>query len=786
MKTLSLILIILTCPLAVRAEMPSLETLGQRRYVIQNGGYYAHPDDRTWRAEGGSGIWDWDLESGTLTRVRPLATQLMIGAYMDASIAALEDRYVVHHTSTLEFDAATDRLLRRYDSLAPEHGTWFFSGSAVTETSSRKFGLAPGYYGSVRCPSYDPGPSCGGEFPGAGFVPGGHHNEAPLNPFLFHRALEPGDRQLRIAKIFSPTFSTFTRPSISFDPKRGRFWFQTARWTAPTTVLNAVVRFGYLPVENGQIQDPVIVETWEGITMHLPAGLMYDASTDSLIGVWSPQGWATRRPADLTRAPEQLPAGLRAFASLSGEMPSTYEQVVPAIGNGPGANGTYWQSDVWFFNPSNAPMTFTARRVSDPRVVLTFELPPHGSMELVDALANAGGGPRANGGDGITTDALVIESPYRWGEQLTVYSRTYTKDLQGSGTYGQSVPAVPSRYGYANNGTFILDRRQPGQYRHNLGVVNDGQQSLAVKISTYGHEETLLVPPATVANVSLETIPWNASPFGVTVVTVETERPVPVWLAMIDNKTGDSTFVPFSIFALEGALDAAIAIPQIASVPGAHGTRWRSDLYGELSDPVAVEYTETSTFLRTNFYPADPARCAGQSLIRSKVPSTRWLFADIANQIEGCSGDQVRGALELHTGAWTGAYSRTYTTREDGGTLGDILPQYPMGGWPVQHFAGLRAGAAFRVNIGFYNGLDYPVVHRLLVFGAGGEEVSRREITLAARQSLQAPLADLLGSLPDGLYGLTVLPIDAADRPGRSWAYVSIIDNATGDPTNLW
>lgn len=146
----------------------------------------------------------------------------------------------------------------------------------------------------------------------------------------------------------------------------------------------------------------------------------------------------------------------------------------------------------------------------------------------------------------------------------------------------------------------------------------------------------------------------------------------------------------------------------------------------------------------------------------------------------------MRGALELHTGAWTGAYSRTYTTREDGGTLGDILPQYPMGGWPVQHFAGLRAGAAFRINIGFYNGLDYPVVHRLLVFGAGGEEVSRREITLAARQSLQAPLADLLGSLPDGLYGLTVLPIDAADRPGRSWAYVSIIDNATGDPTNLW
>ncbi|HEY0304897.1 MAG TPA: hypothetical protein VGC44_07980, partial [Longimicrobiales bacterium] len=122
MKTLSLSLLALVFPFILAAEMPSLETLGQRRYVIQNGGYYT--DDRTWRAEGGSGIWDWDVDSGALTRVRPLATQLMIGPYMDATIAALEDRYVVHHTSTLEFDAATNRFLRRYDSLAPEHGSW--------------------------------------------------------------------------------------------------------------------------------------------------------------------------------------------------------------------------------------------------------------------------------------------------------------------------------------------------------------------------------------------------------------------------------------------------------------------------------------------------------------------------------------------------------------------------------------------------------------------------------------------------------------------------------------
>jgi hypothetical protein len=44
------------------------------------------------------------------------------------------------------------------------------------------------------------------------------------------------------------------------------------------------------------------------------------------------------------------------------------------------------------------------------------------------------------------------------------------------------------------------------------------------------------------------------------------------------------------------------------------------------------------------------------------------------------------------------------------------------------------------------------------------------------------------GSLEPGSYGLTVLPLDdkANGVEGRSWAYVSLIDNLTGDPTNWW
>ena len=772
-----ILLVLLSIPLPLAAEMPSLESLAQRRYVIRNGGYYTN--DRTWRAEGGSGIWDWNFETGELTRIRPLGTQLMIGSYTDATIVGLEDRYVVHHYSTLEFDAATNRFLRRYDGLAPEHGQWVLRGTAVTETASKKHGLAAGYYGSVGCPGYDPGPSCVGEFPGVG-LPVTYQSQAILAPFLFHRPLEPADGQLRLAKFFGPSL----RPAVSFDPKRGRFWFQSVEWKTPPAVTNVIVRLGYLPVENGLIQDPVVLDTWEASVAYPPRGIVYDPSTDSLVGAPSPDGDPTRRPADLSRGPEPLPSGFAPFATLSGETPASYEQVVPAVGKGPGAHGTSWRSDVWFFNPSSTSITFTVRRVSRPGVSTSFELPAHGSMELIDVLAGLGGGPESDGGDGINTDGLVIESPYRWGEQLTVYSRTYTSDPQGEGTYGQSVPAVPSRYGYANNGSFVLDRREPGQYRHNLGVVNDAATPLIVSIMSGGHAETVSIAPHTVANLNLETLP-SIWPCTVCSADVETERPVPVWLSMIDNKTGDGTFVPFSNFALEGALDAAMAIPQIASISGAHGTRWRSDLYGEMNVP-AFEFTPSSASLLTNFYPADPAFCGGLRSIAQKVPITNSLVPDIAQLVGPCSAGQVRGALELHTGSWTAAYSRTYTTREDGGTLGDILPLYPFGGWPVQHFSGIRIRDGFRINLGLYNGLDHDVVHRLIVYAADGTEVTRRDLTLAPRQSLQSLLSDFIGPVSNGLYGLTVLPLDQPDRPGRSWAYVSIIDNATGDPTNLW
>jgi hypothetical protein len=45
-----------------------------------------------------------------------------------------------------------------------------------------------------------------------------------------------------------------------------------------------------------------------------------------------------------------------------------------------------------------------------------------------------------------------------------------------------------------------------------------------------------------------------------------------------------------------------------------------------------------------------------------------------------------------------------------------------------------------------------------------------------------------VGAIPAGTYGMTVLPLDDPENgvKGRSWAWVSLVDNVTGDPTNWW
>jgi hypothetical protein len=858
-------------PLA--AEQPSIGSLAERAYIILphhlNGSYGPR-----------EGIWSFNLDTGEYERLTPFDDESSTEFHetSHAYLAAREDTLIWEGwPGWIEFELPTARLLRRYYPLrTPELYGWMLQGPAVPSSVAAPMGLTPGMYGFPICaesfigiqPFYN---LCQPhQFPGA---------PAPLKNWsgviLQARSAEPDRPEL--------TFAGYTRAHpdddvtgwwgvLTLDAARQGFWRGSGQ------------HLWFYPVTDGQTEPPSVVmdpipplfgsEQWDFRLF------VYHPSRGVFLAVVNPMGraqyfrfvqldrdlhvlrtYVAQDPKPPTPNPElPIPSSI---GVLPGTLPSEYVQTVPIVAHTSGVNGTFWTSELWFYNPSVEPMMVRLRRVAAPNdPEKTIDLPAHGSLAVADALAWAGGGP---GGDGVTHDAFVITSPYRWGAQLAVASRSSTPssdptERAAGGTLGHAVPAVPGRTGYTNHlpdqdpvhigisgstgrepAHVVLDLRTPGQYRHNLGVVNDSDQTITVTLRwgysrlhwdevVEGSVQSLTVPPhrAQITNIE-QLFPAEIRAHWPPKIAVSATQPAIIWMSMMDNRTGDGTLVPFTNLDLEGDNDKRAAIPAVAHLPGENGTFWTTDLYGPFWDNVSDDDAGNSfpDQPRAWFHPAWPASNCGGALAAGGELSTRldgtvgmpledWIafraipgfpvdperlqwswrtvYPDVIHLFPECAADgNVRGALEVRNGSWMTAYARNYTTRSDGGTFGGLLPLYPWDGWPVQHFAGIEVGSRYRINLGLYNGnKTHAITHRLSLYAADGTLVAERELTLQPWENLQDRLERLLGlevgSLPEGIYGLTVLPLDdpAHRLQGRSWAYVALVDNVTGDPTHLW
>jgi hypothetical protein len=779
MRTLAAALLALAAASSF-ADQPSRESEAQPLYVLRA---YVFPN----APAAYQGIFRYDPVSQTYTPFVPFFYNARFGDLGATRLAATADRIIVQSSAYFEFDLTTGRLLRRYDGSDAARDGYAFHGVVVTDEQAKTLGIASGIYGFPLCIYYflaDPVSSTcpQRQFPG--------YAAPTLTPssVLLRRSLDPADPTLTVVKVIGSQPSIAQRPAVTLDVPHHQFW----TWGA------AAGQWATLPISGGTVGDavpttvgtPSTISAVAGLTVHEPSQTLFDVvEQPDLLRQFLKQ--PTSNAMSVSTIDTIFPSNLSqprvdSVTAIPAALPERYVQMIPAVGELHGLNGTFWRSDVWLYNPSDAGADVTIRRVVRPESTSTQHLAAHGSVVLRNVLSTLGGG---SAGDGVTLDALVIDAPYRRGAQLSAYSRTFT-DASDGGTYGQAVPAVPSTVGYSthpipnapesylqtNTGgpgsSFVIDQRQPGRFRHNLGVVNDSAKPLDVSLD-YATKKTVSVAPHSVTTINIESLFAGAA---APVVFVEAERAAPVWMSVVDNISQDATFVPFEIFPLASDSSTEMAIPAVAATAGANGTSWRTDLFGNL--PKAALGTQT---LATTHFDA----ASGCSADASLPANTLAVYSDVARQFGPCgtSGSGL-GALRLAGTTWMAGYSRTYNTGPDGGTFGDMLPFYPAGGWPLQHFSGIETGARFRINVGLYNGQSATTSNRLLLYDANGALAAQRDVDLASHASLQAPIASLMNvaNLPAGLYGLSVIPLGT----GRSWAYVSLVDNVTGDPTNLW
>ncbi len=872
---LCVLTVLVVWPVLVQSEAPSRSDLADELLITRR--TYFNPVGERF-----GGIWLLDPEELRYLRVRPFLPtfdtnrQIPHGYWgQDASLAAHGDVLSFQTwPGVMDFDVYSWRLIRRVPAASdPGEVGWAIQGPMLDLDDAFELGLEEGTFGNGRCVVI---------FQASGNDWGGRSCEAwpyPDTPdttttwgtdsvvLLKHPVAEQ-----HLVELFAeldlldwPSYPIGATPCLSADFRRRGFWRCRPDGAA------------FYDIDGGGLSGPsldvdltippfdredVVVDR---LVYHEPSDLLYGLGGEVISGgirndmflfSLDPESGHGELLGEWHRA-EYIELGAPNALSVLGPAPSTSETLVPIVADTPGSNGTQWTTELWFFNPSYEAMDVTVRRVACPTTSRSFTLAPHGSLAVRDVLAWVGGGAPEH-------DGLVVTSGHRWGEQLAVSGRISTPATDSGGRYGHAIQGLPGRIGYSNHTQYkaydpelhwvkstllrpsqlSLDRRIPGRFRFNLGVVNDGDEPLTISLiwgyadepeywlrdlRPEGAEQELTVAPHDVQIVQIPSLfPEEIQTGWPPRLAVLGDRPAAVWMSMIDNLTGDATFVPFTNYTLENDnTEDRLVLPVVAHLQGENGTRWTTDLFGFECYTGAWNAPAWKDEPFAVYYPGDPdGDCGGSAASGSGIatyldgeigmPLTDWIetmsevwydptpeeaergwrtiFPDVIRLFPGCEDETAsKGALEIATGSWFSGFSRTYTTRPDGGTYGGMLPLYPPGGWPTQHFGGLEVKPEQRINVGLYNGnAEHAITHELRLYAADGTLAATRRIVIHPHRLVQRPLERIMGleegALDDGLYGLSVIPLDDPELgvEGRSWAYVSLVDNITNDPVNLW
>jgi PKD repeat protein len=207
--------------------------------------------------------------------------------------------------------------------------------------------------------------------------------------------------------------------------------------------------------------------------------------------------------------------------------------VVPVVGRAPGANSTFWRSDVTFFNPATTTQPLTLRYGGEAETVF---IEGNDTLVLSDVLSRFG----HNSGSGLLNISWTNGST---GPIVT--SRTYTS-VDGGGTYGQSIDPVAA----FGSSMYVPGLRHDGSYRTNVGFVNAGNETEVVTVRLFspfgkelGRTNVTLGANAQIQYGVAGLFPDAGFGTGFT-LSVEGDANAKVFAygSMIDNASGDPVF----------------------------------------------------------------------------------------------------------------------------------------------------------------------------------------------------------------------------------------------------
>ncbi len=218
-------------------------------------------------------------------------------------------------------------------------------------------------------------------------------------------------------------------------------------------------------------------------------------------------------------------------------------------------------------------------------------------------------------------------------------------------------------------------------------------------------------------------------------------------------------------------------VPAVAHNPGANNTLWRTAL------AVANLTDQRASFSLTFLTPST-------SMVRSQTlePGNATEWNDVLANLFGVASDvSTQGAIQISSNQPLSIGSVDYNQTSTG-TFGQGIPALTAADAITFGMEGvllpLRNTSAFHTNVGIVNLGEQSETVVLRLFDAAGNQVGNTR-TVTAGPGLWIQQYDIFRFLGAQETPFAYLTIRVQTQGGMIWAYASVVDNTTGDPTTV-
>ena len=177
----------------------------------------------------------------------------------------------------------------------------------------------------------------------------------------------------------------------------------------------------------------------------------------------------------------------------------------------------------------------------------------------------------------------------------------------------------------------------------------------------------------------------------------------------------------------------------------------------------------------------------GAPIVRSRtlLPGEIWTSIDT---VESLFGSEGTGVINVEASSAVAIHARTYNVMAEGGTFGQFLPGLDeddaMSDGALGLVAGLKENDDWRSNLGLVNLGDQPISVRIRLFDTSGAQIGE-EIQRSVPARGWKQIDRVLLAAGAGEQNLTYAVVEPVTAGAAFWAYGSVVDNTTGDPTTI-